>query len=358
MKLYFYSKDTNFGDAINAWLWDRLLPGGLDDDARVRLSGIGSILNGSMPPADRWIVFTSGAGYPPLPPDFGSERWSVVSVRGPLSAAALGLPPDAAVTDGAILVAGLPEYEPLPEGRRDGIVFVPHHKADPSGAWRAAAERAGIEYLSPLTESRAVIDRLRRARLVLAEAMHAAIVADAMRVPWVPLTTSPQISTFKWLDWTLSMKLPYAPVALPPPTVASRVGNAMVLIRGERHAFEPRDPARALAHLHRSSTLRRQAWWRRAKRVGQRLAVRVERHLQEPYLERWRRGTDEVWTRRSADALAAAASGPSYLSEESVFRDRLEGLQSRLEWVRAAVSGREPSPHDRHPALRREGLPL
>lgn len=36
--------------------------------------------------------------------------------------------------------------------------------------------------------------------MVLADAMHAAIIADAMRVPWLPLITSPQINTFKWLD--------------------------------------------------------------------------------------------------------------------------------------------------------------
>lgn len=338
MKIYFYSKDTNFGDAINAWLWDRLLPGCLDDDERARLSGIGSILNRSMPRAQRWVVFTSGVGYPPLPFGFGSEIWNVISVRGPLSAAALGLPADAAVTDGAALIAGLPEYAPLPERERDGVVFVPHHKAEPSGAWRAVAEKAGVEYLSPLADSREVIARLRRATLVLADAMHAAIIADAMRVPWVPLTTSPQISTFKWMDWTLSMNVPYAPVALPPPTLVSRVGNAMLSIRGERYSFKARDPAQVLERFRRSNAIRQQAWWRRAKRLGQRLAGRVDRYLEEPYLARWRRASDEVSVERAAAALSCAATGPSYLSDDAVLRDRLEALQSRLELVRAALN--------------------
>jgi succinoglycan biosynthesis protein ExoV len=339
MKIYFYSKDTNFGDAINAWIWERLLPGCLDDDERVRLSGIGSVLNGRMPRAQRWVVFTSGVGYPPLPYGFGSEIWKVIAVRGPLSAAALGLPADAAVTDGAALLAGLPEYTPLPEKERDGVVFVPHHKADPSGAWRAVAEKAGIEYLCPLADSREVISRLRRARLVLADAMHAAIIADAMRVPWVPLVTSPQISTFKWMDWTLSMDLPYAPVALPPPTLASRVENALLSIRGERYSFQARDPVQVLSRFRRSNTIRQQAWWRRAKRFGQRLAGLVDRHLQEPYLARWRRTTDDALVERSAAALSCAAAGPSYLSEDAVLRNRLETLQSRLELVRAALNG-------------------
>jgi succinoglycan biosynthesis protein ExoV len=344
MKLHFYSKDTNFGDAVNTWLWERLLPGCLDEDDRIRFGAIGTILNGSMPAAERWIVFTSGVGYPPLPPDFGSPAWNVVAVRGPLSAAALGLTADAAVTDGAILVAALPEYAPLPEKERDGVVFVPHHRTEPAHAWRTAAERAGIEYLSPLTESREVIARLRRAKRVLADAMHAAIIADAMRVPWIPVATSPHINTFKWLDWTLSMKVPYVPVPLSPPSLVGRVRNGMLFLRGEHFALEPDDPARALVWFQRSNSVRQQAWWRRANRCGQRLIRLAERVVEARYLARLRQATDEVLLERSARTLAAAAAGPSYLSEDSVFCDRLGALQSRLELVRAAALGSRSPP--------------
>jgi succinoglycan biosynthesis protein ExoV len=231
----------------------------------------------------------------------------------------------------------LSEYAPLPEAQRDGIVFVPHHRADPAGAWRAAAARAGIEYLSPLTESRDVIARLRRARLVLADAMHAAILADAMRVPWIPLATSPEINSFKWLDWTLSMRVQYAPVILSAPSLASRVHNATLRIRGQHYTFEPGDPSQALARFRRSNAMRQQAWWRWARRFGQRLVGRAERQLQAPYLSRWWQVTDDALLERSARALAAAAAGPSYLSDDSVYRERLDALQSRLEAVRAAV---------------------
>jgi succinoglycan biosynthesis protein ExoV len=337
MKLHFYSRDTNFGDAINTWLWERLLPGCLDEDERIRFGGIGTILNGSMPRAERWIVFTSGVGYPPLPPDFGSPAWTVVSVRGPLSAAVLGLSAEAAVTDGAMLVGGLPEYAPLPEKQREGIVFVPHHKAESSGAWRAVAATAGIEYLSPLTESREVIARLRRARLVLADSMHAAILADAMRVPWIPLVTSPEINTFKWLDWTLSMQLPYEPVSLSAPSLTNRAHNAMLRLGGDHFSVASADPAQVIARFRRSSAIRQRAWWRRVQRFGQRLVGRAERQLQAPYLAPWRRATDEALMKRSAQALAAAAARPSYLSDDAVFRDRLNALQSRLEIVRATI---------------------
>jgi hypothetical protein len=49
---------------------------------------------------------------------------------------------------------------------------------------------------------------------------------------------------------------------------------------------------------------------------------------------------------RSALALASAAAGPSYLSDDAVFRERLDALQSRLKAVRAAVleARRDPLP--------------
>lgn len=336
MKLYFYDTDTNFGDALNGWLWERLLPGTFDDDARVRFSGIGTILNGTMPPADRWVVFTSGVGYPPLPRGFGDARWSVISVRGPLSASALGLPACAAVTDGALLLAALAEYAPLPSSERASVVFVPHRGAARSGEWQAVAERAGVQYVNPLAESREVVARLRRARLVLADAMHAAIVADAMRVPWVPLSTSSHINGFKWLDWTLSMGVPYRPVKLPFASLASHIQNAMFTMTGESYAFETTDPEQTLRQFRRSDANRRQVWWPLAKRIGSRLCRQVERQLRQPWLERWRSVGDEAMLDRCAQALAKAAAGPSFLSEDAVFQDKLDMLRTRLKLVHAA----------------------
>lgn len=45
------------------------------------------------------------------------------------------------------------------------------------------------------------------AKLVIAEAMHAAIIADAYRVPWVSVATSSRINGFKWQDWASSLDM-------------------------------------------------------------------------------------------------------------------------------------------------------
>lgn len=58
-----------------------------------------------------------------------------------------------------------------------------------------------MEYLSPRGDAEAVIRRLASASLVIAEAMHCAIVFDAFGTPWHGLATSEWFLTAKWLDW-------------------------------------------------------------------------------------------------------------------------------------------------------------
>ncbi|MEM8612949.1 MAG: polysaccharide pyruvyl transferase family protein, partial [Cyanobacteria bacterium P01_H01_bin.105] len=48
------------------------------------------------------------------------------------------------------------------------------------------------------------------------EAMHGAIVADALRTAWIPIVTSPRILSFKWRDWCASIGVPYRPWRLLP----------------------------------------------------------------------------------------------------------------------------------------------
>ncbi|MBR7518573.1 polysaccharide pyruvyl transferase family protein, partial [Mycobacterium tuberculosis] len=82
---------------------------------------------------------------------------------------------------------------PLHPSQRRGVVFMPHHAVAKVGRLPEACARAGIEYLDPTDDCETLAQRLRRAELVIADAMHAAIVADTLRVPWVPVMTSSEI---------------------------------------------------------------------------------------------------------------------------------------------------------------------
>jgi hypothetical protein len=56
------------------------------------------------------------------------------------------------------------------------------------------------------------LELIRGSRCVISEAMHAAIVADALRVPWVPVHAYDHINEFKWKDWSGSLQMSHAPV--------------------------------------------------------------------------------------------------------------------------------------------------
>jgi succinoglycan biosynthesis protein ExoV len=61
-----------------------------------------------------------------------------------------------------------------------------------------------------------VLAQIQQTELLLAEAMHGAIVADALRVPWIAIRLYGNFLEFKWQDWTQSLKLPLKVTALPP----------------------------------------------------------------------------------------------------------------------------------------------
>ena len=74
MKLMYYRDERgNFGDDLNPWLWERLLPGFLDDRDDVLLVVIGTILNHAIPAEPVKVVFGSGVGYGNLP--ILDDRW-------------------------------------------------------------------------------------------------------------------------------------------------------------------------------------------------------------------------------------------------------------------------------------------
>lgn len=204
----------NFGDELNRWLWPAVLPGMWDQDAEVLFVGIGTILDKNLPAAGTSIVFGTGAGYTAPPPDIasGAARWRLYGVRGPLTARALGLDPRLAMTDPAILLATLEEFRGRPRG---AVLFVPHWKSVRYGRWQRICECLGIEFVDPCTESTEVVRRIASAKKVIAESMHAAIIADAFRVPWLPVALSREISPFKWMDWAASLEVPYRPECLP-----------------------------------------------------------------------------------------------------------------------------------------------
>ena len=213
MRLHYY-RDAwgNFGDDLNAWLWPRLLPGFFDGRGDTIFLGIGTLLNHRAPREPRKVVFGAGAGYGE-PPEL-DERWHFHFVRGPLTAERLGLAPGLAITDSAYLTTLA--FDPLRRARRGYVAFMPHHFGTHDFDWRPLCRRAGLEFLDPAAPVPHLLRKIAGARFVIADAMHAAIVADAFRVPWVPVAIYRRHNPSKWDDWCRSMEMPYAPARIEP----------------------------------------------------------------------------------------------------------------------------------------------
>jgi succinoglycan biosynthesis protein ExoV len=217
MKLFYYNEHFNFGDALNPWLWSKLLPGILNEDDRVAFIGIGTLLNEWLPyrtpTAQQRIVFSTGVGYGDgLPHRESIDR--IYSVRGPLSARALELAPELAVTDGAVLLRRC--FQP-PSQKLYRFAYMPHwQQADCD--WQLICQELGWNYIDPRWSIAQILAAISQTEVLLAEAMHGAIVADALRVPWIPIVTNEGVLTFKWHDWCQSLGLEYLPVFLAPPT--------------------------------------------------------------------------------------------------------------------------------------------
>jgi succinoglycan biosynthesis protein ExoV len=222
MKLYYYQRSdqwSNFGDQLNQWLWPRLLPDFFNEDPEITFVGFGTLLNHLLPirtaGAREVIIFSTGVGYERGLTQIPSH-FKIYCVRGNYSTQKLGLDASQAITDGAVLVREVWKYG---KNSRDRVSFMPHihHERLAGKALERICNDLGIQYINPATKDLEIIlKQIDSSRLLLAEAMHGAIVADAFRVPWIPICTSPRILAFKWRDWCSSIQLPYAPQYLPP----------------------------------------------------------------------------------------------------------------------------------------------
>lgn len=213
MRLYYYNQEPNFGDALNPWLWQQLIPELLDDDSKYVLVGIGTLINERLASkmknwkAEQVVIFSTGVGYGE-PPQL-NQNFKVYCVRGPLSANKLGLSATHAITDGAYLIRNVlsvsqdnPKIYPY--------TYIPHHELAGEG-WATICQELGWGYIDPRWPIEKIFDIFQKTEIVLAEAMHGAIVADALRIPWIPIVSNPSILTFKWQDWCQSINITYEP---------------------------------------------------------------------------------------------------------------------------------------------------
>lgn len=336
MKLYYYQKEINFGDHLNSWMWERLLPGCFDDpNDGISMTVIGTTIESTVPNSRAVIVFGSGTSYSPPPPDFPGKRWNIVAVRGPLTAKVLNLPADKVVADAAFVIRAFPEAKPVAESKRSGVLFVPHHTTARRGYWQEVCDRAGVEYLDVRGNSFDILAKVKKAKLLLAESLHTGIVGDLVRVPWVPMASSPEINSFKWLDWAATVKVPYKPIRIPGCHFGEAVEQQVMPYLALDHFVQDGTPESVMEAAKKRMNLMKTPGWKtyskqvnRVVRYGVRPTVRM---LEKTSLL-------DGWTERRLDAAAEvmrkAAQMQGYLSDDKVMIDRSDALLDRIPMVK------------------------
>jgi succinoglycan biosynthesis protein ExoV len=218
MKLYYYNRfpkdQPNFGDLLNPWMWEQLLPGIFDDEPSSTFVGVGTLINNALPErtpdAKYRVVFSTGVGYEQRIPVL-DDSYHIYCLRGPISAEKLGVSTDLAVTDGALLIRKLLDLSPVKKKYK--FSYMPFYNFIGLD-WQVVCEQLGFGYISPAENREDIFTKIRQTEVLICEAMHGAIVADALRTPWIPVTTHPSILSLKWHDWCASMQLEYQPYSL------------------------------------------------------------------------------------------------------------------------------------------------
>ncbi|GAX34496.1 polysaccharide pyruvyl transferase family protein [Nodularia sp. NIES-3585] len=210
MKLFYY-RENNFGDKLNPWLWEKLIPGVIDNDATTSFVAIGTLINDGLPIKTKnsrvRVIFGTGVGYGKGLPQL-DESYKIYCLRGPLSAQALGVSEKLALTDGAVLIRNL--FDNYNHKKVYKFAYMPHYELAGEN-WSLVCESLGFGYIDPRWSIEKVLSCISETEVLLAEAMHGAIIADALRVPWVPIITNPTILQFKWQDWCQSVGVKYKP---------------------------------------------------------------------------------------------------------------------------------------------------
>lgn len=209
MKLfYFKSNIGNFGDDLNPWLWNKIF-GDLESyQANIEFIGVGSILDNRIKSSPNNVVF--GSGVRSFNPLTNLKESEFIFVRGPISSKVLGGVPF--ITDSAYCLGLLPEYKKT-QIKKYKCSIIPYFRHLDKFNWEGFCIKNGFNFINVTDPVEEVIKQINESEKVIAGAMHGAIIADVLRVPWVRLRfgkhgyESAETSELKWNDWMLSMEL-------------------------------------------------------------------------------------------------------------------------------------------------------
>ena len=215
------SEKGNFGDDLNFWLWPKLLGEKVfSENTETAFFGIGSILMENSPFIEEANSFKNkivfGTGLRSIGENIPlDDSWNILFLRGPYSSLKLTNSLDNYIADGAYGIALLPNFKDyLSVLKKHKTSFIPYFKSLDKVNWKQICDQLGWNLIVPTGNNiEEFINEIAASEQVISEAMHGAIIADVLRVPWKRIRFFSHIyegvgvSEFKWNDWLLSINI-------------------------------------------------------------------------------------------------------------------------------------------------------
>ena len=165
----------------------------------------------------------------------------ILAVRGPLTAARLGLPADTPLGDPGILASMLLTGAPRRRFRRS---FVPHFRMYTSAAGVRLVEgmrQAGFTIIQPSLHPIAVVELIAESDLVLSNGLHGLVLAHSLGIP-ARLVTSPFAvgePRFKFEDYWASLGRSHQEVTLGTPVAEGQLRPLIEVLERDAAALRP-----------------------------------------------------------------------------------------------------------------------
>jgi hypothetical protein len=218
---YFKAKNGNFGDDLNPYILNHFIPNFESYSNDIVIFLIGTVLHDDFVgirniqnfEKKQKIVLGAGVRYINMPIKI-DKTWTVRFLRGPLSSLSLKNNTTTFITDPAYLIRELPFFKNKTSDKKYKTSLMPHIFSLNKVDWKRLCKIYGVNFIDPSGNNiDFILNEINQSEFLITEAMHGAIVADALRVPWKRfkyssyINESEMVSEFKWSDWLFSMNL-------------------------------------------------------------------------------------------------------------------------------------------------------
>lgn len=240
----------NFGDDMNVFLWPSLFGNDIfQKQDHISFLGIGTMLSDdSVYNKDWWnsnkVVF--GTGIRSNSRNFNIDKtFNLMFLRGPLSRSFIGQ--GDYITDAAYCFLLSQLYNNVKNVEKTHeIGLIPYFRSMNIVNWKRIAKETSMYLISPCTDEKRsaldVVKEIASCKYIVTEAMHGAIFADILRIPWSRFIFSTykyeqaNVADFKWMDWMYSMDLKHELFPIIPLTC--KINNAVYRLSNQNIEFK------------------------------------------------------------------------------------------------------------------------